>query len=198
MITVFNSIIKTNSIRSVGNSDTEKNGKNEYSESVPLHFDRFLLYCFIDLSSLAADIAANADVYFNKSTQEATKSSVEHFIWMFRKFFSATKLNRFIRLGSPPKMGRKSHQFCILFGIYLKFWLVILSATFFFSLAPISYCKRQWQQQRERQRRRPRLHFNSYFCGWLHPEKDKAIQKQTKPHTQQKKNWSGGSRLFSH
>lgn len=50
------------------------------------------------------------------------------------KFFSTTKLNLFIR--GCLEMGRKSHQFCILFGIYLQFWLVICEWDF--PIAPIS------------------------------------------------------------
>lgn len=54
---VFNSIIKTNSFRC-----EVKCKRVEKKESVSLLFDRFLLYCFIDLSSLS-----HVDVYFNET-----------------------------------------------------------------------------------------------------------------------------------
>lgn len=86
---------------------------------------------------------------------------------MFATFFSTTKLNRFIQ--GLLKMGRKSHQFGILFGIYLQFLVSHFECDFF---GIVLYRQRQRQQQQQRRRqRRPRLHFNSYFCGWLHPEK---------------------------
>lgn len=155
-----------------------------------------LTFCFIDLSSFS-----HIDVYINKRLKRR-HALLFHYLFHFNctlsfpchrcqsffeinsyKFRASTKLNRF-HSGLNTVRGWKSHQFCILFSesIY-NFWLVILLVRFFLRVffcvceclpvclfVIVQYC---W-----RRRRRPRFHFNSYFCGWLHPEEDKTNSKR--------------------